>query len=386
MSGMNDLPPLERGSEGAAAIAPDQAETAWPADSALGRWEAQARALTSRLGMARETLAQVLHLVQTTVARSGSASLTPADVHRLAERAALDLVRRQRARGVDDADPFARRGPWSPPPEPSAAANTAFTALERLPDPQRIATRLHLAGWTRADASQLLDRPESQLARQLETGLRAVHAPLTGAPELDVEGGVEAGLRALHAESLRAREPETRWACPSTERLFALASGRVPAEERVPLLEHVCTCAACAREFALLRAVAVHVGGAPSGWRRPALLVALGLIAIAAVVKLRPPTPPVPAEALAPGDSGAMAQTPELAWHPVAGAARYQVSLEAENGVVVWQGETGDTALRPPATLVQDTASAAKWQVVAVLVGGQRQPAELTRTASKPTP
>ena len=60
-------------------------------------------------------------------------------------------------------------------------------------------------------------------------------------------------LRQAYDELLRTRGPRDRVACPSPESLLALVEREGAEDERMRTLDHVMSCAACRRDFDLLR-------------------------------------------------------------------------------------------------------------------------------------
>ncbi len=153
------------------------------------------------------------------------------------------------------------------------------------------------------------------------------------------------GLRQAYAPRLRrpaAHGPE----CPAPDALLAAVRGEGPEAERLRVLDHALSCAACRPELALLHTVS---GGAsttrpvatlPNRWRRLAplalaasVLIAVGIFGAERFLNRNAPEPtrsaggdaPVLA---APADRAALSDgTVGFAWHPMPGALRY--TLEA---------------------------------------------------------
>jgi hypothetical protein len=162
-------------------------------------------------------------------------------------------------------------------------------------------------------------------------------------------------LRRAYQAAVAARPPG-REECPAPEALSALVAREGSEAERLALLDHVMSCAACRREFELLRSV--HVASRPrSTWRfQPlalaasiALLVGLGGAALwtrlvpsgtdtfrgsGAQVELVRPT------------AGSVVSPPLiLAWQPLSGTRTYTVELLATDGRLVRSWTTADTAI-----------------------------------------
>ncbi len=87
-----------------------------------------------------------------------------------------------------------------------------------------------------------------------------ISAALDGAAEPDVLAHLAAcascaaRLAEAHAMEQQLHARLYRWDCPPPERLAALERGRLPADERRALAEHVASCPSCARELQDLRA------------------------------------------------------------------------------------------------------------------------------------
>lgn len=144
--------------------------------------------------------------------------------------------------------------------------------------------------------------------------------------------------------------------CPSPEALNALVNREGDEATRLAMLDHVMSCAACRRDFELLRAV--HVAGrSKPAWRfQPlalaasiALLVGLG----GAALWSRLVTPEsdtmrgsgAQVELIRPAGGAVISRPLVLAWKPVTGARSYTVELLTSDGQMGDSWTTSDTSL-----------------------------------------
>lgn len=187
-------------------------------------------------------------------------------------------------------------------------------------------------------------------------------------------------LRESYQASLRARPGDGAASVVPVEQLEALAAGRLPEAEALPLLDRVMSDEALQREFELLRAV--HAAATPATraawWRTPALVASSAAVIALCVLLFRSPSGPerpvvrggaagiTPA---APDGDAAVSLPAELAWHPVPGALRYRVEVLTAEGVPAFSGETRDTSLSLDAGAVAAGATY-RWWVEAVTPGG----------------
>jgi hypothetical protein len=170
-------------------------------------------------------------------------------------------------------------------------------------------------------------------------------------------------LRDLYAAALatgRARGTEPH---PSPEALAALAHREGPEAARLATLDHVMSCAACQRDFALLRAVeragtesaASGRGGARRGWFLPAALAASLLVAIGisrSVLQSHDDTTRGDASAVTlvhPWPEAAAGDPLAFVWRPVPGVRRYELEVLDAGGAVAVSAATSDTTAAPPA-------------------------------------
>jgi anti-sigma factor RsiW len=165
-------------------------------------------------------------------------------------------------------------------------------------------------------------------------------------------------MRRLYARGLTQHEPATRDACPSPEDLLALAEGGLPADRRDPLIDHVATCGACHREFALCRAT---VAGTPrpaarvSPWWGLAAAVTLAAAGAGWWALGRQGAEPVRGDApglevVGPGPTAGPDRV-EFRWRAVAGATGYEVRIGSPGAVPRSLGTTLDTVYVPVESL-----------------------------------
>lgn len=103
-----------------------------------------------------------------------------------------------------------------------------------------------------------------------------ISAALDGAAEPDMLAHLAAcascaaRLAKAHAMEQQLHARLYRWDCPPPERLAALERGRLPADERQALAEHVASCPSCARELQDLRAFLAAADTLPAILAAPA--------------------------------------------------------------------------------------------------------------------
>lgn len=200
----------------------------------------------------------------------------------------------------------------------------------------------------------------------------------------------DAALRDAYRELVTAREPRDRSACPAPEALLAVVERAGDDASRLATLDHVMSCAACRRDFDLLRTAAmsaeqsvqagkpalhvVRAAGNPAR-RFPlrSLAVAAGLVVAVGVGMLtwRPGT----GQPLLRGDAHTVVLlAPEhhtdgstlLRWHRVPGAAAYRVEVFAPSGRTVVADTVSDsTFVVSPAANGGDSEQL-RWMVTAL--------------------
>jgi len=192
-------------------------------------------------------------------------------------------------------------------------------------------------------------------------------------------------MRDLYDQILVTREDPGRTRCSSPEALLALVRRDGPEEERLSTLDHAMSCADCARELELLRAIedagargdASERAGATSitapaegservgrvlplrtrsPWRRyaPLALAASVLVAVGVTLVQRDGRPggddltrgSSAVTLLAPpNDARPSAGTLSFAWHAVPGTVRYALEVLDSAGVVRFSATTPDTTV-----------------------------------------
>lgn len=216
----------------------------------------------------------------------------------------------------------------------------------------------------------------------------------------------DAALRDAYRELTAARAPSDRSACPAPEALLAVVEKQGDDASRLATLDHVMRCAACRRDFDLLRAAAasaneaggdeasgLHVvrGSAGATRRLPwrSLAVAAGLVVAVGVGMLtwRPGTQPP----LLRGDAHTVVLlSPEgqadgsalLRWRTVPGAAAYRVEVFAPNGRTVVADTVSDSTFVLPAAASAGNAEPLRWMVTALHGDGY----EIRSRAERVTP
>jgi hypothetical protein len=179
----------------------------------------------------------------------------------------------------------------------------------------------------------------------------------------------------MYARGLARREPATRDACPAPEDLLALAEGGLPADRREALVDHVTTCGACHREFALCRATAAGAGrpaGRTTAWWGLAAAVVLAAVGAGWWVLGRPGPEPVRGTApgvdvIGPGATAAPGRV-EFRWRAVPGVTGYEVRLGPPGAVLRSLGTTLDTLYVPAESLAPGRY---EWTVRALFPDGR---------------
>ena len=200
----------------------------------------------------------------------------------------------------------------------------------------------------------------------------------------------DAELRAAYERTMTSPRSADRATCPSPDALIALVHRQGPEAARLATLDHTMACAACQREFELLRAIHAaerREGGAGrtfARWQRPLALALAASLVLAVGLgpgrewlgDRRSDTMRGDADAivvLAP-DAGATVtrDSMDFAWRSVAGAGRYTVELLTRDGAVRLSATTADTTLtlRGARDVVPGEY---RWWVRAALPGGERR-------------
>jgi hypothetical protein len=216
----------------------------------------------------------------------------------------------------------------------------------------------------------------------------------------------DAALRDAYRELTAARAPRERDACPSPDALLAVVEKQGGEALRLATLDHVMSCAACRRDFDLLRTAAASANEANAGeasglhvvrgsvsasrrlpWR--SLAVAAGLIVAVGVGTLtwRPGTPPP----LLRGDAHTVVLlSPEeqadgsalLRWQAVPGAVAYRVEVFAPDGRTVVADTVSDSTFVLSAAASAGDAEQLRWMVTALHGDGH----EVRSRAERVTP
>jgi hypothetical protein len=215
----------------------------------------------------------------------------------------------------------------------------------------------------------------------------------------------DAALRDAYRELTAARAPRDRSACPAPEVLLAVVERQGGEATRLAPLDHVMSCAACRRDFDLLRTAAtsandasvdgaagLHVvrGGAGAPRRLPwrSLAVAAGLVVAVGVGMLtwRPGTQ----QPLLRGDSHTVVLlSPEehadgsalLRWRTVPGAVAYRVEVFAPDGRTVVADTVSDSTFVLPAAAGAGDAEQLRWMVTALHGDGHEVRSRAERVA-----
>ncbi len=184
----------------------------------------------------------------------------------------------------------------------------------------------------------------------------------------------DARLRELYSQVLARSETGDRGACISAEQMSALVERALPEAEQLATLDHIMSCAACQREFELLRALHQAARRPRRALRIYALAASVALIASAALLARAAwwrDSPDVmrggvPALTLvSPADDAAVNLPVQLIWRSVEGAARYRVELLDSTGAVAFSATTPDTALTVSRSTPRLLPGSYRWWVAA---------------------
>ena len=175
-------------------------------------------------------------------------------------------------------------------------------------------------------------------------------------------------LRELYERALLERGTAERAGCVSPEAIYALVRREGTEQRRLETLDHVMACAACSREFELLRSIErageqTGAVGTPAprswatrGWRQVApFALAASVLVVAGVgvwqKVVRQDGPEVErgtsdAVTLLVPLADAVASAPvSFAWRAVPGARRYELEVLDAGGTPVYALTTGDTVV-----------------------------------------
>lgn len=177
-------------------------------------------------------------------------------------------------------------------------------------------------------------------------------------------------------DRLAAARGATRDACPDLDRLRATAELALSPNERAPVLQHVAQCAACRREFDLLRTLVVSHDQMRTRalWLRSVPLAAAAAIAIAIGVTLWQRseqqqvrgTSSNEIEIVAPAaDPGANFDR-RLVWRPVAPDASYSVTLLRDGLPLARFERLSDTMVVVPDSIPLQPPARFEWFVEAL--------------------
>ena len=219
----------------------------------------------------------------------------------------------------------------------------------------------------------------------------------------------DARLRELYELALAARDGGGREGCVSPEAMLALVRREGPEAERLATLDHVMACAACRREFDLLRSIelagaesdSASVARRPPGrsWRHgaPFAIAAALLVAVGLGVRDRGRSRDDVARddvtrgagdgvtLVAPATEIASGAPLVFVWHPDSGASRYLLEVLAADGSVVLSESTSDTTVTPREATRLRPGVSYSWWVRSVGDGGTQRassvrPLRLLRT------
>jgi hypothetical protein len=187
-------------------------------------------------------------------------------------------------------------------------------------------------------------------------------------------------LRATFAQLVHARSEEHRRACVSPDDLARLVDRNAPESQRIATVNHVMQCAACMREFELLRVIATAAPPAPAArvtrWRVPLALAASIVIVVLVARRLdigraeRVVRDAGQALKTVTTEVRAQDASRALVWHPLPGSGRYVVEILDAADDVIFTTDTGDSTAVLPASLQLRPGARYSWWVRGRSAGG----------------
>lgn len=179
-------------------------------------------------------------------------------------------------------------------------------------------------------------------------------------------------LRRAYREGLAGQA--TRTDCPTPEALAALVAGDGDEEARLAVLDHVMSCAACHRDFELLRAVEhARPSAVPQRARTWALAASVALALGVGTWMLRGQIGRPAEDTVRGGSSGFTLVSPApgvaadrpvtLRWRAVPEAQSYAVELLAADGTPVHAWTTTDTTVLIADSIQLDPGADYAWWV-----------------------
>lgn len=198
----------------------------------------------------------------------------------------------------------------------------------------------------------------------------------------------ETTLREVYARVQAARGSDRR-ACPSPETIRDLAAAQSHDERSADAFDHVMGCAACVREYELLRSVAVAERKAQPVRRVqwvPMALAASALLAVGLVATLNRPEQVMRGAAVDTDGTITVARgdSIRLVWNVVPGADAYRVELLDRTGVLLQDRTTSDTMVVFAPELVPLGVFDFDWLVVARRADGNEQRSPLRPLRVRP--
>jgi RNA polymerase sigma factor (sigma-70 family) len=160
-------------------------------EALIARFRTMVRSVGARRGLVEADLDEVLQDVRIRLWQAGEGGkaleeLGSSYLYHVATTAALDVLRRRRARRADDTEDISERADLkmdnASPHETLEARELASqigAALETLAIDRRVAVRLHLAGYDREDIARMLGWTEARTRNLLYRGLDDLRRRLT---------------------------------------------------------------------------------------------------------------------------------------------------------------------------------------------------------------
>jgi hypothetical protein len=185
-------------------------------------------------------------------------------------------------------------------------------------------------------------------------------------------------LRELYGKALERRRPEERSACPSPDRLLALADGRLSEGDAAAIADHAMGCAFCRADYALLRSIAQSRPD-PVWSRHPYLAIAASVVLIAGVATMWRAAQPRDGVNMRGAASEVQLVPPvaragepiTLIWRSVAGSSRYTVEILDSTGTPRYGATSMDTLLVVPDSVRLTPHVEHRWWVHAIFADGR---------------
>jgi RNA polymerase sigma factor (sigma-70 family) len=187
----DELPPANAQSYVRSMAGPGVDRVSSAIEVVIARFRTMVRSVGARRGLVEADLDEVLQDVRIRLWQAGEGGKTLEELgasylYHVATTAALDLLRRRRARRANDTDDIHERTELTThdaSPHDAAEARELASqidaAIDTLAIDRRVAVRFHLAGYDRADIARMLGWTEARTRNLLYRGLEDLRRRLT---------------------------------------------------------------------------------------------------------------------------------------------------------------------------------------------------------------